>query len=55
MMTIPATMRHRIEQELLTLPPVCGKVTITVTFNCTASKVIGSMKINKAVEEEVRP
>ena len=55
MLTIPATMQARITNELLTLPEICGKVTLTVTFNLNANKVIGSMKINRAIEEEVRP
>jgi hypothetical protein len=55
MLTIPANMQERIQNELLTLPVLCGKLTLTITFNCTSSKVIGSMKIKREIEEEVRP
>lgn len=55
MLTIPAPMLDRISKELLTLPAICGKVTLVVTFNLNASKTIGSMKINKSFEEEIRP
>jgi hypothetical protein len=55
MLTIPATLQKRIENELLTLPAICGKLTLTITLNCTSSKVVGSMKIIRSIEEEVRP
>lgn len=55
MLTIPKVMQERINQELLTLPDICGKVTLSLTFNCTMSKVIGSMKVLRSIEEEVRP
>ncbi len=55
MLTIPAKMHERIQEELLTLPSISGKVTLTLTFNINPSKVLGSMKISKSIEEEIRP
>ena len=55
MLAIPATMQERIKEELLTLPAICGKLTLTITLNCTTSKVVGSMKIKREIEEEIRP
>ena len=55
MLTIPKALHDRITKELLTLPAICGKVTLTITLNLTSNRTVGSMKINKSVEEEVRP
>lgn len=55
MLTIPANLQARIAHELATIPAIHGKITLTLTFNATINKVLGSMKITRSVEEEIRP
>lgn len=52
---IPADLTERIQQELASLSLVAGsgKVMLNLTFNVNNSK-IGSLKINRQTEEEVR-
>jgi hypothetical protein len=52
---IPKDLQARIGLELATLPAVHGKVSLTITFNCTMNKIIGSMKVKREIEEEIRP
>jgi hypothetical protein len=54
-LTIPAVMQERIQAELTSLPAIHGKIMLLISFNCSTSKVIGSMKITRSIEEEVRP
>ena len=51
---IPAVLQDRIKAELSTLPAIYGKVVLTISFNCTMNKVIGSMKVKREIEDEVR-
>ncbi len=53
-LSIPQEMLARIHVELAKLPAVIGKVSLHLEFNCGTSKTIGSLKIKKSVEEEVR-
>jgi hypothetical protein len=55
MLTIPVALRERIQAELASLPAVHGKITLLFQFNCTITKDIGSMKVTRSIEEEVRP
>lgn len=54
-LSIPKDLQARIAMELANLPAVHGKVCLTISFNCTMNKIIGSMKIRTEVEEEIRP
>ncbi len=54
-LTIPPSLQARIDRELATLPAVVGKVSLTFVFNCGTSRSVGSMKVTRTVEEEVRP
>ena len=53
-LSIPQDMQVRIQHELATLPAVYGKVALTFTFNCTMSMVVGSMKVKREIETEMR-
>jgi hypothetical protein len=54
-LAIPRILQDRITAELATLPAIHGKVVLTFSFNCTMNKVIGSMKVKREIEDEVRP
>ncbi len=54
-LTIPKDMRARIEAELASIPAIHGKVVLTFEFNCTMSKAVGSLKVMKSTQEEIRP
>ena len=53
-LTIPRTMQERIQKELSALPVVHGKVVLTFEFNVSMERV-GSLKILKSTQEEIRP
>lgn len=54
-LTIPKDIEARIQKELASLPAIHGKIILQIEFNCTMSKAIGSLKILKSTQEEVRP
>lgn len=54
MLTIPSICQDRIAKELASLPEIHGKVTLTITFNCTTSKVIGTMDIEVSKKDQMR-
>lgn len=55
MLTIPASIQERIDKELATLPELHGKIVLQLIFNCNTSKIIGSLKITRSIEDEIRP
>lgn len=54
-LSIPKDLEARIQKELASLPAIYGKVVLTFEFNCTMSKVVGSLKVMKSTQEEIRP
>ena len=54
-LTIPKDVLARIHLELASLPAIIGKVNLHLEFNCGSGRVIGSVKIKKWTEEEIRP
>ena len=54
-LTIPEHLMARIKLELASLPPIYGKVMLQLTFNSGNGKDVGSLKILKSTEEELRP
>lgn len=52
---IPLTLQREIDDVLSTLPNIRGKLTIELVLNCGAPGVVGSLKIRKSFEVEVRP
>ena len=51
---IPPKMLDRIKRELESLPVVLGKVTLTLEFNCGTGGTLGSLKVKKYSEDEIR-
>lgn len=53
-LVISARFMDRIKKELETIPQVIGKVTLTLEFNCSTGGVLGSLKVKKYSEDEIR-
>lgn len=54
-LVLPAHIRKLIDRELNTIPAIHGKVRIQFEMNCGNQRTLGSLKILKTTEEEVRP
>lgn len=53
-LTIPPKFLDRIRKELESLPAVAGKVSLTLEFNCGTGGILGSLKVKKYSEDEMR-
>ncbi len=53
-LSIPPKMLDRIKRELESLPAVVGKVSLTLEFNCGIGGTLGSLKVKKYSEDEIR-
>ena len=53
-LTIAKHFQEIIQKELASLPAIHGKVIVTFQFNCTIAKAVGTMKVFKTTEEEIR-
>lgn len=54
-LSVPMDIMNRIEKELVTIPSIHGKVTLTCEFNCGTSGTLSSFKLKTYTEEEIRP
>lgn len=54
-LSVPTDIMKRIEKEIMTIPSIHGKITLTCEFNCGMSGTLSSFKLKTYTEEEMRP